>query len=212
MVDARCRETLRIEVVERAVWLVDIAGREIAVLERAVGANAGYERIVLVDIEVAAEKHREAFYREIFDFLLYKRDTLLAGFHADMVHMEIEIEELPSGRLVEEMPPCAHAAACGVPAKRRTVGCLGEPEVAMVEHVEHGRVVKYRGMFASTFAIVAANADKIISRQTRFQRIELVAHPFLGAEYIEIVKTNQTGNVWQACAPSVSFQGVGTCR
>ena len=87
-----------------------------------------------------------------------------------------------------ELAPGAYTHAGGIPAQAGFVGSLGEPEVAVVEQVEHGGIIEYGRVFALFLAIIAGHADVFVSGQKGLEVLELLFIAFLGSEDVEFVE------------------------
>jgi hypothetical protein len=58
----------------------------------------------LVYVEVSGKECREVL-SEFFHFFLYQQGTFYPGLFADMVHVQVEEQELTSGIFMPEVPP-----------------------------------------------------------------------------------------------------------
>ena len=158
----------------------------------------------LVYVEVAGENDRQPLAQRPH-FLLHEVGALDAGLLADVVHVQVEEEELERALLILEVTPRADAGQDGIPAHTGGVGRLGEPEVAVVEQLETAGAVEDGGMFAPLSTVVTAHTDVVEARQAVLQRIELMLEPLLRAEEVEVVEPDEVGHDYTALAPAVAL-------
>ena len=184
MVDAGGGVVAGAEAVEGAVLGEAEACGFVAVLEESGAGEDGEDLVVLIYVEVAGE-HGEAL---ALGHLLYALADELGGLAAcdltDVIHVEVEEEELLVGAEVEESSPGADAYAGGIPSECGAVGGFVEPEVAAVEQAHAVLLVEDGAVLAVLLAVVACHADVAVAVEVLKHVEELPLKYFLGAEDI----------------------------
>ena len=71
-------------------------------------------------------------------------------------------------RFYDKFTPCANTDADRVPAQARFVGCLAQPEIAMVKKAQFSFLIKDGLMLASPFSVIASDTDIIIAIEGMF--------------------------------------------
>lgn len=204
VVETAVRVVFGREVVECAVEGVCEVADDIRVAECAVVGDCLVALLVLVEVEVAGEEDGEC----AVDFLHLLADELGAletCLDADVVHVEVEEEKFAARIFVAEFTPCADAGAGCVPAFfAGDVGCLAEPEVAVIDEAELVGIVEDGRVLAAFFAVFAAYADVFEAGEGVLEVIKLVAVAFLGAEDVELMVSDERREGGETSFPSVA--------
>lgn len=142
---------------------------------------------MLIDIEIATE-HSRQLRAKLLHLLLDKLGALQTGNNSDMIHVEVEIEELSPCRNIAEMTPRANTDTGGIPTKTWTVGGFREPEIAMFDYLKKIDTIEDGRMFTCLFAIVSSGTYTGIPRQLAEHIVELIAECLLRTEDLELVE------------------------
>ncbi len=165
----------------------------------------------LVDIEVTRQDDRQIFASsQLLHLFLYEESALHTGFLADMVHVEIEEQELKTGIFAFEMSPAANTRQYGIPAFARDIRSFRQPEISFLYDIEFVSAVEDSRVFTFIFTVIASYADIIITGEGFFHIFQLVKETFLCAENIEVMVLHNLGNHRITLSPTVSAGGVGT--
>ena len=159
--------------------------------------------IVLVDIEVAGEHCGQVVL--VGAYALHDHlGALGARRHADVVHVQVVVDEPELGMLQAEHAPGTYPDAGRIPSFARAVRRRRKPEVAALDEVEFVSVVEYGGVLTALLAVITPHADVLIARELRLEVLELMVKAFLRAEDVKAVEANELRHIRVALLPAVA--------
>ena len=129
-----------------------------------------------------------------------------------MIHVEIEEQEGETGLLITKLAPATDTRQGGIPSLIGMIGLRGEPEIAMVEHLELLRTIEDGGMLTALLAIVTPYADVVIPRHHALQVLQLRIFSLLRTENIKTMELYQLGDVGATLSPAIAIDGVALIR
>ena len=92
------------------------------------------------------------------------------------------------------------------------ISLRGEPEIAMIEHLELLRTVEDGGILTTLLAIVTPDTDVIIARHHALQVLQLMVFTLLRTKNIKAMELYQLGDVGATLSPAIAIDGVTLVR
>src|SRR5690606_32721741 len=106
---------------------------------------------------------------------------------------------------VFELYPGANAVATfSIPAFRWLIGRFGKPEISFIEQGKPVAQKEDSTMLPRLFAVITTHSVILILRNCLSDIFQLILIPFLRAEEVELVETNQRRNHRRAARPQIT--------
>ena len=204
VVDRLIREVTQIKVVKCAGGAIGLclADRP-RVAEQPCLAEDPYRLLIGTGIEVTGEDHRLSPIKQGTDTAQQEVRGLTSRLLTDMVVVDIEEIQRLAAEPITEVSPATYAEALrGIPAVRRHLGCLRQPEVTLIQQVEAVGPVKDGRVLTGLLTIITPYPDVVIVIKG-INIPQLLQVALLGAEEVKAVVTDQVGDHLATVCPAI---------
>ena len=190
-------------IIERTILGIAQAGSGVAVAKQSRIGEDGIYLVILVDIEVAREYNRGV--ASYFTNLTHHKFCTLTTCHnADMVHVEVEVEELQVRTLVLKFSPSTYSDASGIPSEIGSSGVLRQPELAVIQQLDIVFLIENGGILTLTLAVITTYTYVVVAVERCKHILQLRIEHLLSAEHIGLFEVDDAADTWTTLLPAVS--------
>ena len=204
VVDRFIREVAQTKVVESAGGTIGLclADRSRVAEQRCLPEDP-YRLFIGTSIEVTGEDHRLSPREQGTDTAQQEVRGLPSRLLTDMVVVDIEeIQRLAADPITEVSPATYTEALRGIPAVRRHLRCLRQPEVTLIQQVEAVGPIEDSRVLTGLLAIITPYPDVVIVIEG-IDIPQLLQVALLGAEEVKAVVGYQVGDHLAAVGPAI---------